>query len=130
MGASEIIEIQKQIEEITAVMAALMVSTRFMSRCDTVVQAKLTHVWDVTQDLQRRAAHPAIVQGLCCDALDQVARVFDLITECEGVPNSQQLASIGFAGELMAEKIKIYQQMSRHAAQARAIAEADAKEPA
>lgn len=126
MSTPEITAMQKQLVDIEAAISALMRSTRWMSRPDVVVQANLGHIWDVAQDLQRRIAQPAVVKGMCCDALDQVARVYDLVTECEGVPNGEQLTSIGYACDLAAEKIKLYQQMARHAAQARAMAEAGA----
>jgi hypothetical protein len=128
MSAQEIVTMQKQLVDIEAAISALMRSTRWLRRPDTVVQVNLSHIWDVTLDLQRRIAQPAVVKGMCCDALDQVVRVYDLLTECEGVPNGDQLTSIGYACELAAEKIKLYQQMARHAAQVKAMAETAAME--
>ena len=121
MNGSEVLKMQQQLDEIITAANTLKRSTQWIRRPDMVVlQSNLSHVWNVTLELQRRVAHPAMVHGLCCDALDQVARVYDLITECDGVPDGQQLKSIGFAMEVAAERIKFYQQMSQHAAQVRA----------
>ncbi|MDD2467723.1 MAG: hypothetical protein PHI97_27400 [Desulfobulbus sp.] len=130
MDSEKIVEIQQQLVDIGGSVASLMHCTKWMERSNIDLSENLQHVWDITQELQRKTAHSAIVHGLCCEALDQVARVSDLITECEGVPDAQQLASIGIAGELMAEKIKLYQEMSRHAAHVKAMEEAGVKEPA
>lgn len=84
---------------------------------DLQMQGALIQVWDVSQDLQRQLCSQAVIEGFRDDALEQATRVWDLIIECGLAPDDTQLANIGYACELTAEKIKKYQRMVNYAAQ-------------
>lgn len=122
--SNEITQMQQQLASIHQSITMVQHCTQWMPLTDMVMEANVARIKASILAIQTRVAHPAVMRGLCCEALNQVAHVYDLITECEGVPNQQQLTSIGFACELAADRIRRYQQMSRHAANINAVAEA------
>lgn len=69
------------------------------------ITAELTRIWDVTCELRRALATPAIVEGYRLDALDQVRRVGELIAEMGADPDHHQLLALGLAAELAVEKL-------------------------
>jgi len=113
MVAQEVLKMQESLAEIDKNVSALMNAVLASS---PMVREKLVKIWDVTQGLQRRLSQPDLLTGYKNDAIDQAARVADLLFECEMNPDDDQLASIGYACDLAQTKIKTYQQVKGHAA--------------
>ena len=90
----------------------------------------LLQVWDVTQDLQRLLCTRNVLEAMRDDALQQAMRVHELIMECDLVPDDRQVASVGYACDLAADKIKHYQRMVNFAAQLEALTGEPIKEAA
>lgn len=90
----------------------------------------LLQVWDVSQDLQRRLCTRSALEAMRDDALQQAMRVHELILECDLVPNDRQVASVGYACDLAADKIKKYQRMASYAAQLEVLSGAAVEEGA
>lgn len=90
----------------------------------------LVQMWDVTQDLQRRLCTQTVLESMRDDALQQAARVHELVMECDLVPNDRQVASVGYACDLAADKIKKYQRMANYAARMEVLSGAAVKEGA
>ena len=112
MNDTKIVEFQQQLENIRMQVGAMKANTP-----DQDLQLILAGLWDGAVDLQRRLSRPDLIEGYRADAVAQANRVYDLVLECMGQPDEQQLASIGYASDLAASKTKLYQQMVNHAAQ-------------
>jgi len=100
------------LESVTLLRASLNIHGPDQHGQDALVQA-----WDVALDLQRQLCTQTVIEGFRDDALEQAARVWDLIVECGLAPDDTQLANIGYACELTAVKIKKYQRLVNYAAQ-------------
>lgn len=79
----------------------------------------MRQIWDGVQALQRTLCNQAVLEGYHIDALEQANRVWELILEWVMAPDDLQFASIGYACDLAAEKIKRYQRMVGYAQQVR-----------
>lgn len=112
MGSEKIVEIQQQLAGIQRQLVAIKTKTP-----DQELQLTLSGLWDETVELQRQFARQGLIEGYRRDAVAQANRVCGLVLECMGQPDERQLASIGYASDLAASKIKLYQRMANHAAQ-------------
>ena len=128
MNASERIVNLERLESLRKLVNQLRValSTRGYQEADP----SLIQIWDATQELQRTLCSQAVIEGFRKDALAQSARVCELIFECDLFPDDRQFASIGYACDLVAEKIKHYQRMANFAAQLEALTGEAIKEEA
>lgn len=119
MNASERINNLERLESLRKLVNQLRasLSTQGLPEADS----SLIQIWDVTQELQRTLCSQAVIEGFRRDALAQAARVCELIHECDLFPDDIQFASIGYACDLAAEKIKHYQRMANFAAQLEAL---------
>ncbi|WP_310598819.1 hypothetical protein [Desulfobulbus sp.] len=81
------------------------------------VQAALNQIWDVTQQLQRKMCNQAALEACRQDVLDQLIRAGELISECGPDLDDHQRASIGYAGELVFDKVRKFLRMNDYAAQ-------------
>ena len=113
--AQEVLKMQESLAEICKNVGTLM-NADWVLVSSPMVREKLVKIWDVTQGLQRRLSQPDVLTGYKNDAIDQAARVADLLHECEMNPDDDQLDSIGYACDLAQTKIKTYQQVKGHAA--------------
>ena len=113
----EMLKMLGQLNDITESVEGLKISVQRSCGDEAEVKAKLTHIWQVTQDLERQMARPEVINGFKVDAIHQIERVFQLIGETKTYEiDERQMISIGFAGELMNEKIRKYLNMARQAA--------------
>lgn len=115
MVAQEVLKMQEDLAEISKNVGTLM-NADWVLVSSPMAREKLIKIWDVTQGLQRRLSQPDLLTGYKNDAIDQAARVADLLYECEMNPDDDQLTSIGYACDLAQAKIKTYQQVKGHAA--------------
>lgn len=115
MVAQEVLKMQEKLEEIGKSVSALM-NANWVLVSSPMAREKLIKIWDVTQNLQRQLSRTDLLTGYRNDAIDQAARVMDLMFECEMHPDDDQLTSIGYACDLAQTKIKTYQQVASHAA--------------
>lgn len=113
----EMLKMLGQLNDITESVEGLKISVQRSCGDEADVQDKLQCIWQVTQDLERQLALPEVIAGFKADAQHQIERVFQLIGETRSYEmDEQQMISIGFAGELMNEKIRKYLNMARQAA--------------
>jgi hypothetical protein len=119
MNASERIVNLERLESLCKLVNQLRVSlpTQGCHEADY----SLIQIWDTSQELQRMLCNQAVIEGFRRDAMAQSARVCELIFECDLFPDDRQFASIGYACDLAAEKIKHYQRMANFAAQLEAL---------
>ena len=80
------------------------------------VRENLTLVWETTLEIQRSLTSPAIMESYRADAVAQIIRVGELISEMGIDPDHRQLMSIGMATELAVEKVRTYREMVTAAA--------------
>lgn len=77
------------------------------------VDEALARIWEVACELQRRIELPILTAGCRRDAVDQLARLYELLSEGTlGALDDRQLAGLACACELAQEKIAIYQRMA------------------
>ena len=128
MNATERIDNLDRLESIRKLVNQIRVSVakQGMPEADPAV----LQIWDVTQQLQRTLCTQAVIERYRQDALAQAERVFELIRECDLFPDDIQFASIGYACDLAADKIKHYQRMVNFAAQLEALTGEPIKEAA
>lgn len=113
----EMLKMLGQLNDITESVEGLKISVQRSCGDEAEIQDKLNCIWTVTQDLERRLARPEVIQGFKADAIHQIERVHQLIAETRSYEiDDRQMISIGFAGELMNEKIRKYLNMARQAA--------------
>jgi len=121
MNAQETLLMHKQVEDIGKKATGLM-HVNWTTGSDPVIHRALTKIWDAAQTMHRRLSRPDVVTGYRNDAIAQAERVKELMMESGYDPDDSQLASIGYACDLAMAKIKIYQRMAAHAAQAELLA--------
>ena len=102
MNGEKIVEIHQQLANIRQQVGTMKAKTP-----DQNLQLILAGLWDGAVDLQRGISCPDLIEGYRADAVAQANRVYDLVLECMGQPDEDQLASIGYASDLVASKIKI-----------------------
>jgi hypothetical protein len=73
----------------------------------------LARIWDVACDLQRRIELPVVVAGCRQDAVDQLARLYELLAEgTVSALDDRQLCGLGWACDLAQERIETYRRMA------------------
>lgn len=113
----EMLKMLGQLNDITESVEGLKISVQRSCGDEAQVMEQLTRIWQTTQELERQLARPEVIAGFRADAIHQVERVAQLINETRSYEmDERQLISIGFAGELMNEKIRKYLNMERQAA--------------
>lgn len=115
--SEDMLQMLEQLNNITESVEGLKISVQRSCGDDEQVKEQLTHIWQVTQDLERTLARPEVIAGFKADAMHQIERVAQLINETRAFEiDERQMVSIAFAGELMNEKIRKYLNMARQAA--------------
>jgi len=109
MNNRERLESLEKIDDIMRDVCQLQVSTSELGNSDT--EEKLVDIWQTTQAIQRTLCNREVVTCYRQDALAQAARVCDLIIEGGPDPDERQLASIGYASDVLAERIKEYRKV-------------------
>ena len=113
----EMLKMLGQLNDIAESVEGLKISVQRSCGDEAEIQDKMHCIWQDTQDLERQLARPEVINGFKADAQHQIERVFQLIGETRSYEmDEQQMISIGFAGELMNEKIRKYLNMARQAA--------------
>jgi len=116
METHEVLKMQAQLEEIRQ-MVNTLTAVNWLPDEEGRIQSSLARIWDLSGEVQRRLAGPGLLAGYRGDALDQVGRICELINDCQGSPDDQQLAHIGYACDLAQDKINIYRHMANQSAQ-------------
>ena len=115
--SEDMLQMLEQLNNITESVEGLKISVQRSCGDEAQVRETLGHIWQVTQDLERQLARPEVINGFKADAIHQIERVHQLIAETRSYEiDDRQMISIGFAGELMNEKIRKYLNMARQAA--------------
>lgn len=115
--SEDMLQMLEQLNNITESVEGLKISVQRSCGDESQVKEKLGRIWQATQELERSMVRPEVIAGFKEDAQHQIERVFQLIGETRSYEmDEQQMISIGFAGELMLEKIRKYLNMARQAA--------------
>lgn len=109
---SEQLNLMEQLTTIGTNLDGLKANVHRIAYQDQELQEKLSHIWDVTQELQRQLINPEVIKGQREDAVAQVRRIVDMFQACNGLPDERELAGLGYACELGHEKISLYRDMS------------------
>ncbi len=125
MNNRERLESLEKIEDIMRNVCHLQVTTEKM---DDNTDEQLIEIWQTTQAMQRKLCNRDVVACYRQDALAQATRVCDLVIEAGTDPDERQLASIGYASDVLAERIKEYRRVVQMQQRIEAQPEAAAKE--
>lgn len=79
---------------------------------DPHLQAQLVRIWETAQHLQRQPAQPVPVEGYRQDALEQIERVEELISEYRADPDGARLAMLRLSLATAVDRIDTYQQVA------------------
>jgi hypothetical protein len=107
----QIVEVQGQLEAIKAG-ANTLLHANWIEAPDPALQAQLVRIWETAQELQLQLAQPGALEGYRQDALEQIARVYELIGEYNQAPDSGRLVQLRLSLELAADRIDTYQQVA------------------
>lgn len=79
---------------------------------DPHLQAQLVRIWETAQHLQRQIGQPVPVEGYRQDALEQIERVEELISEYKADPDGARLALLRLSLAVAVDRIDTYQQVA------------------
>jgi len=85
------------------------------------IQSRLMQMSGAACELQAALSKPAIVEGYRRDAISQVFRLGELISELNLDPDHRQLLSVGMAAELAVEKVRDFKAILSFSAKARML---------